>query len=159
MALHKIIVDEFDEDYSLIALHCKIEDYRLAYMLNRCLSTRLRRKAEDLDFTGSNASFSVFEWKDPTFQTDWYLIKNRCCVESDTTISEGLFSQTQDKSVVIHQLMGDHPSVDYFIKIDANGGVVDDTTVLKKIQSLEKISTSYSVDTSQLKTKAHLIFN
>ena len=52
MAVHKLLVDDFeDANYSLLAIHCDIEDYRLAYFLNQNLATRLVRTKEDLDFT------------------------------------------------------------------------------------------------------------
>ena len=38
MAIHKLHIDEFDEvDYELIAIHTSLEDYRLAYFLNKKL--------------------------------------------------------------------------------------------------------------------------
>ena len=58
MAVHKLLVDDFeDANYSLLAIHCDIEDYRLAYFLNQNLATRLVRTKEDLDFSNSAASF------------------------------------------------------------------------------------------------------
>ena len=52
MAVHKLLVDDFeDANYSLLAIHCDIEDYRLAYFLNQNLAIRLVRTKEDLDFT------------------------------------------------------------------------------------------------------------
>ena len=59
MAVHKLLVDDFeDSNYSLLAVHCEMEDYRLAYYLNKYLETRLARTKEDLDFITSLASFS-----------------------------------------------------------------------------------------------------
>ena len=51
MALHKLIVDDFiDESYALFAIHCDMEDYRLAYFLNQYLDLKLIRKPEDIRF-------------------------------------------------------------------------------------------------------------
>ena len=51
MAIHKLLVDDFeDSNYSLLAVHCEMEGYRLAYYLNKYLETRLARTKEDLDF-------------------------------------------------------------------------------------------------------------
>ena len=50
MALHKLQVDDFNvEPYSLVAFHCNLEDYRLAYFLNLSLNINLRRLQQDLD--------------------------------------------------------------------------------------------------------------
>ena len=159
MALHKLLVDDFDDlNYSLLAVHCEMEDFRLAYFLNQSLATRLSRTKEDLDFLTSLATFSVFEWSNPLLQTDWHLIKNNCLVEK-VAVSEGFFLETNDKSWVKHSLIPEHNSVDYLLKIDNGGGFINEKEILNKIQKISKVSTAYSIDVSQLKSKEHLIFN
>ncbi|MDB2426326.1 IPExxxVDY family protein [Flavobacteriaceae bacterium] len=159
MALHKLLVDDFDDlNYSLLAVHCEMEDFRLAYFLNQSLATRLSRTKEDLDFLTSLATFSVFEWSNPLLQTDWHLIKNNCLVEK-VAVSKGLFLETNDKSWVKHSLIPEHNSVDYLLKIDNGGGFINEKEILNKIQKISKVSTAYSIDVSQLKSKEHLIFN
>ena len=159
MALHKLLVDDFDNlNYSLLAVHCEMEDFRLAYFLNQSLATRLSRTKEDLDFLTSLATFSVFEWSNPLLQTDWHLIKNNCLVEK-VAVSKGLFLETNDKSWVKHSLIPEHNSVDYLLKIDNGGGFINEKEILNKIQKISKVSTAYSIDVSQLKSKEHLIFN
>ena len=159
MALHKLLVDDFDDlNYSLLAVHCEMEDFRLAYFLNQSLATRLSRTKEDLDFLPSLATFSVFELSNLLLQTDWHLIKNNCLVEK-VAVSEGLFLETNDKSWVKHSLIPEHNSVDYLLKIDNGGGFINEKEILNKIQKISKVSTAYSIDVSQLKSKDHLIFN
>ena len=159
MALHTLLVDDFDDlNYSLLAVHCEMEDFRLAYFLNQSLATRLSRTKEDLDFLTSLATFSVFEWSNPLLQTDWHLIKNNCLVEK-VAVSKGLFLETNDKSWVKHSLIPEHNSVDYLLKIDNGGGFINEKEILNKIQKISKVSTAYSIDVSQLKSKEHLIFN
>ena len=157
--MHKLLVDDFEDlNYSLLAVHCEMEDFRLAYFLNQSLATRLSRTKEDLDFLTSLATFSVFEWSNPLLQTDWHLIKNNCLVEK-VAVSEGLFLETNDKSWVKHSLIPEHNSVDYLLKIDNGGGFINEKEILNKIQKISKVSTAYSIDVSQLKSKEHLIFN
>ena len=160
MGVHKLLVDDFeDANYTLLAIHCDIEDYRLAYFLNQNLTTRLARTKEDLDFVASTASFSVFEWNNKPLQTAWHLIKNNCLVENVAPISTGLFAESKDHAWVVHSLLSDHASVDYFLKINNGGGLINEKEILSKIQNISKISTAYSVDVVQLKSKEHLIFN
>ena len=65
MAVHKLIVDDFDDDdYLLLAIHCALEDYRLAYLLNQYLDINLKRKVHDLDFNKLESSYSIYEWED-----------------------------------------------------------------------------------------------
>ena len=160
MAVHKLLVDDFeDANYTLLAIYCDIEDYRLAYFLNQNLTTRLARTKEDLDFVASTASFSVFEWNNERLQTDWHLIKNNCLVENEVPISIGLFAESNDNTWTVHSLLSDHSSVDYFLKINSDGRPINEKEILNKIQNISKISTAYSVDVLQLKSKDHLIFN
>ena len=64
MAVHKLVLDDFvDADYSLFAIHCDLEDYRLAFHINCALNTNLKRTKEDIDFNDNEASFSLFEWE------------------------------------------------------------------------------------------------
>lgn len=159
MAVHKLLVDDFEDlNYSLLAVHCEMDDYRLAYFLNQSLETRLARTREDLDFVTSLASFSVFEWINPQLQTNWHLIKNSCLVE-EVAISQGLFSETNQKSWVSHSLLPEYQSVDYLLKINNGGGFINEKQILNKIQKITNVSTAYSLDISQLKSKEHLIFN
>ena len=159
MAIHKLLVDDFEDlNYSLLAVHCEMDDYRLAYFLNQSLETRLARTREDLDFVTSLASFSVFEWINPQLQTNWHLIKNSCLVE-EVAISQGLFSETNQKSWVSHSLLPEYQSVDYLLKINNGGGFINEKQILNKIQKITNVSTAYRIDISQLKSKEHLIFN
>jgi hypothetical protein len=59
----------------------------------------------------------------------------------------------------VHSLLSDHASVDYFLKINNGGGIINEKEILNTIQNISKISTAYSVDVLQLKSKEHLIFN
>ena len=60
MALHKLILDDIEDvSYSLLAIHCTMEDFRVAYLLNKHLKISLKRREEDLDFAFKKASFSV----------------------------------------------------------------------------------------------------
>ena len=85
MALHKLQVDDFyDDSYKLIAIHCRVEDYRLAYLLNKHLGLKLERKEKDIDFKYLESSYSIFEWDNETEYVLWNLISNVCKKEEDS---------------------------------------------------------------------------
>ena len=51
MAIHKLLVDDFEDlNYSLLAVHCEMDDYRLAYFLNQSLETRLAKTDYNIFF-------------------------------------------------------------------------------------------------------------
>ena len=55
MAISKLNLEDFcNEVFSLFAIHTDLDDYRLAYFLNKHLGINLFRKAFDLDFVNEN---------------------------------------------------------------------------------------------------------
>ena len=68
---------DLEDDYSLIGIHSTEEDYRLAYLLNKHLKTKLMRYKQVLDFKNSTAEFPLFEYKDEKNFINYYLINNK----------------------------------------------------------------------------------
>ncbi|APY08358.1 hypothetical protein BWZ20_08625 [Winogradskyella sp. J14-2] len=158
MALHKLLVDDFyDDTYKLIAIHCGLEDYRLAYLLNQSLDLRLQRKTEDLDMEYLKSSYSIFEWNNVSQYVTWNLVSNVCKKEEDSLYSTGLF-QTHQKVLKTFNLVPEYKKVDYFIKISDEIQNVNEKQILHKLQNIPQIITSYSVNPTKLKSKDHLIF-
>mgnify|MGYP005666797081 CR=1 FL=1 len=158
MALHKLMVDDFyDDTYKLIAIHCGLEDYRLAYLLNQSLDLRLQRKTEDIDMEYLKSSYSIFEWDNASQYVTWNLVSNVCKKEEDSLYSTGLF-QTNEKVIKTFNLVPEYKKVDYFIKISDEIQNVNEKLILNKLQNIPQIITSYSVNPSELKSKDHLIF-
>lgn len=160
MAIQKLLLDDFldEADYVLIGIHCAIEDYRLAYFINKQLNISLTRKRLDIDFS-NGTHFSIFEWIDEKKMATWNLVTNICKVEGiDKKQSDTLF-QTQDAITTTHHLIPELKKVNYFLKIS------DDETsktklklLLNKIQSIPQIVTAYTIIPSELKSKHNLIF-
>lgn len=160
MALHKLLVDEFSDDvYSLIAIHCTIEDYRLAYLLNRKLNINLERKAQDLDFKYVAASYSIYEWEDKQHRITWHLVANVCRREEDALTSSGTLFNSQNKIIRTHNLIPEFKNVNYFLKVYNDGNAINEKTLLHKMQDISQIAAVYTIDVTQLKSKDNLIFN
>ncbi len=159
MALHKLQVDDFyDDSYKLIAIHCRLEDYRLAYLLNKHLGLKLERKDNDIDFKYLESSYSIFEWDNETEYVLWNLISNVCKKEEDSLYSTGtLFSNTEKVLKTFH-LISEYKKVDFFLKISDEIQNVDEKLILNKLQAIPQIITSYTVDPLKIKSKDHLIF-
>ncbi|WP_406685219.1 IPExxxVDY family protein [Seonamhaeicola sp. MEBiC1930] len=160
MAIHKLVLDYAEEDlFTLIAIHCTLEDYRLAYLLNKFLGITLVRKPLDLDFHNGELTYSIYEWEDCTQQTVWSLVSNVCKTE---TYREGntdsLFS-VQEKTTKINHLIPEYKTVNYFIKIDNEFNFGKEKYILNNILKIPQVATAYGVDTEQLKSKDHLIFS
>lgn len=161
MAVHKLILDDDFDDaaYVLIAIHCRLEDYRLAYLLNKTLGINLARKALDIDVKNGRESYSIFEWKDEEQLTIWNLVSNICKGEETFQTSQGSLFENGEKITKIYHLLPEHKKVNYFLKIEGNQDPSIAQQVLGVILSLPQIATAYNIDTNQLKSKNNLIFN
>ena len=159
MALHKLQVDDFyDDSYKLIAIHCRVEDYRLAYLLNKHLELKLERKDADVDFKYLESSYSIFEWDNETEYVMWNLISNVCKKEEDSLLSTGTLFNNTEKVLKTFHLIPEFKKVDYFIKISDEIQNVDENLILNKLKAIPQIITSYTVDPLKIKSKDHLIF-
>ena len=159
MALHKLLVDDFDtETYSLLAIHCTIEDYRVAYLLNKQLQINLQRKPQDLDVQYTASSFSIFEWEDEKQQMIWNLVSN-ICKKEESIPNKGSLFETQSNILRTYNLIPEYKKVNYLLKIDNDGNFIDEKTIIHKIQKISQIAAVFSIDASQLKSKDNLIFN
>ena len=121
MATHKLVLDDdFEEDFSLIAIHCSEEPYKVAYILNQFARLKLRREKLDLAFSSSGMEIRLplFGFEDHTEYTDYSLVANKCkSAVTKTNKSVGLFGNTTDKETVITYLIPELKKVDYFLSL------------------------------------------
>ncbi|MFV8345652.1 IPExxxVDY family protein [Flavobacterium sp. ZB4P13] len=162
MAIHKLDLGEFDEiDYDLIAIHTSLEDYRLAYFINQKLPINLSKSKNEIQINikEGETNFSRFYYNDTEKDVSWDLIQNKNEVtQYKKENTQNLFSNvTMEVSTKVF-LLPEFKKVDYFLKIENN----DDTMNVSKIQillnTIDNVSTVYTVDTNQIKSKNNLIF-
>ncbi len=160
MAFHKLLVDDFyDTSFALIAIHCRLEDYRLAYLLNKHLKLNLKRSDHDLDYNYFDASFAIFEWQNDNIDRVWNLVANVCKKEEAALQSSGSLFDNQTILRRTVNLIPELKTVDFLVKISNEDRHFNEKQVINKIQAIPQIITTYSVDIDQLKSKEHLIFD
>jgi hypothetical protein len=161
MAVHKLILDDaFDEAiFTLIAIHCRLEDYRLAYLLNKHLGITLSRKDSDIDYNDGQISYSIFEWEDQKQLVTWSLVSNICKAEELQKPDFKSLFDNQEKVTKTFQLLPEHKTVNYFLKIDSAFSLSKEKYIVDSILKIPQIATAYSIDSSELKSKDNLIFN
>lgn len=159
MANHKLDIDDFyDTSFSLIAIHCRIEDYRLAYLLNKHLDLNLVRKQKDLDYKYFASSYAIYEWENINQYITWNLLSNVCKKEEDSLQSSGFLFTDSTTVLKTYNLIPELKNVDYLIKVSDDTNMFNEKIIINKLQNIPQIITTYSVDVSQLKSKDHLIF-
>lgn len=152
MQIHSLEINDFlDSYYTLIGVHTTLEDYQLAFLLNKHLKAQFKRASYDLDFENNDSFYSVYEYTNKKLDIDWFLISN---IYKTAVQSTGLFSESETKAYLIPE----KKRVDYFLKIE---GDIDYEQVVKsveKINQIPQVITSYQIETDKLKSKEFLIF-
>ena len=162
MAIHRLDLDEFDEiDYYLMAIHTSLEDYRLAYFINKNLPINLSKSKNEIhaQTKEGEANFSRFYYYDAEKTVSWNLIQNKNeIISTSRNDSQDLFSnETSEVSTTIH-LLPEFKKVDFFLKIDNSDEAVDFSEIQQQLNSIESIAAIYAVDTNKIKSKNNLIF-
>lgn len=156
MQIHALGLEDFcEEEYSLIGIHTALEDYRLAYLLNKNLNIKFSKSTKNLEFEKDKnlASFSIYNFSSKKYDYDWFLIANSFKNENQTQSSELLLT-TETRTYLIPE----KKKVDFFIKISGEVGDAHVINTVKKIKEIEQVITSYSIDKNTLKSKDFLIF-
>jgi hypothetical protein len=162
MTVHKLHHEEYNEvDYQLIAIHTSLEDYRLAYYINQNLPIILSKSNCNIQISTKNGEtqFTRFMFDDEKTGVCWDLIQNKNDIQlSPQRVNEGLFAETNSKFSTKAYLIPEFKKVDYFLKIDNSAEIIDVAQIAGLINKIERISTVYSVDVENIKSKNNLIF-
>ncbi len=158
MAIHKLHIDEFDEnEYTLVAIHTSLEDYRLAYFINQKLPVRLSRNKDEIQVRAKQGetSFSRYTFENQNTEISWNLIQNKNEIDaSKATGTSDLFSNQALATNVY--LLPELKKVDYFLKIENVAETIESIT--SKINTISQVSAVYAIGTNTIKSKNNLIF-
>jgi hypothetical protein len=162
MAIHKLDFGEFDEiDYHLIAIHTSLEDYRLAYFINQMLPINLGKDKNEIQINikEGETKFSRFFYYDAEKAISWNLIQNKNeVIQQKNENSQNLFSNINLEVSTKVYLLPEFKKVDYFLKIENMEETMDFLKIQSILNTIENITTAYSVETNKIKSKNNLIF-
>ena len=148
--------DDFDEPYTLLAIHCSEEEYKLAYLLNLHLGIKLTRRPVDLDFSikGALVAFPLYDYEDTDQYTSYYLVSN-CSQLEGANSPEGLFATASDTFYLIPELK----KVDYFLKIYSDFESVPLKKIIAGLNEIKQVISAYTVAVDTIKSRNNLIFD
>ena len=163
MAIQRLVLDTFaDDDYELIAIHCSLASYRLAFLLNKNLNLRLFRKKEDVIFSHKNliASFPLYQFEDHFQYTTYSLFGNKfqTKIENNINVTDGLFTASAEGALITKYLIPELKNVDFFLKIETETSNFSSKDLLQNMLKISQIMTAYALDYAPLKSKNNLIF-
>ena len=133
----------------------------MAYFINQKLPINLSKSKNEIQINikEGETNFSRFYYNDTEKEVSWNLIQNKNeVIQYKKGSTQNLFSNvTMEVSTKVF-LLPEFKKVDYFLKIENN----EDTMNVSKIQillnTIDNVSTVYTVDTNQIKSKNNLIF-
>ena len=156
---HKLNLNQFSENYYLIAIHSDLDEFRLAFFLNDKLSIGLIRKNNDIILHENKSNYSIYEYLDEAMFLKWIFFSNKSLVTEKTSNNEllNLFNQeniVQNEISLINQPKG----VDYFLVIENVKNKIYVEKVLKKISEIRGVITAFISD-KKLENKENLILS
>ena len=158
---------EVEYDYSIIAIKTILDDYHLAFNLNKYLDIYLVRSEKDIDVTGKSQDelsyYSHFFYENVEEMEEWHLISNmyrteKTFSEEVNEASQDLFSQNNQATQITRYFIPEKKEVNYLLRIDLieNRKRVDD--LITMIRSIPAITTAFSIEYNSLRSKRNLIF-
>ena len=155
---HKLNLNQFPENYHLIAIHSDLDEFRLAFFLNKKLNIGLKRKNNDIYFSEQNANYSSYEFLDETKYLKWIFFSNKSLVSEKSPDQDLSLFGKGSTALNEMNLLSQQKSVDYFLIIEniANKTYID--KVLKKISEISGVITSF-LSENKLENKENLIFS
>ena len=151
MAIYKINSSDLEDEYVLIAIHCNSEPYKLAFEINLKLKTKLKKSVLDVSFKGDNSVFELYKHISETYNTRLYLISNKSKNNTDLGV-QSLFDNLSISTFLVPELK----KADFLLKIEGGGFKIE--SLLKKLNEISSVISSYTVTVNSDKSKYNLIF-
>ncbi|OEY72308.1 IPExxxVDY family protein [Salegentibacter salarius] len=161
MQLHKTLLEDVEEDeFGLIALYGDLEEYKMAYLLNKYLKLQLKRERRDLDFNHKSvkAYYAHYSFKDLKNFRSYHLVANKFKGESKKILSAGSLFEEEEVRPLQVNLVPEYKKVDFFLKIDEELNQKDLNLLVNAISQIPQVRAVYKIDTDLLKSKQNLIF-
>ena len=154
--------EEMDEPFTLVAIHCSEEEYKVAYLLNLHLHIKLARRHRDLDFSigGLFLNFPIYDFEDGHKHNSYHLVSNWCkSMDASIQSAVGLFPSEVSQKSKIHYLFPEFKKVDYFLKIYSDFETLPLRKIISEINVIKQVISAYVVDIDDIKSKNNLIFD
>ena len=161
MAVIKLQIDDFGTvDYTLIAVHSNLEDYRVAYFLNQKLNVSFEKSEKDIgiQIPEGKSQFTRFVYDDCETELFWNLIPNKTKIVTQQTKKTSLFEETALEITTNIFLLPEMKTVDYILKIDNTDDFFNSESLINDLLEIRQITMAYIIDQNKLKSKNNLIF-
>lgn len=152
-------LDEVDAKF-ILAIYSGLPSYRLAFLINTCLFSQLKRE-KDLDFY-KDVKFPYFFFEDEVLQIEYRLIKNKTSqISTKEPVEASPLSSLFNESTAVEEtfyVLPEYKEVDYFLVLDGEFGDDQLAHIEQEITKLEEILSAYYIPFENIKSKTHLTF-
>ena len=152
-------LDEVDAKF-ILAIYSGLPSYRLAFLINTCLFSQLKRE-KDLDFY-KDVKFPYFFFEDEVLQIEYRLIKNKTSqISTNEPFEASPLNSLFNESTAVEEtfyVLPEYKEVDYFLVLDGEFGDDQLVHIEQEITKLEEILSAYYIPFENIKSKTHLTF-
>lgn len=152
-------LDEVEAKF-ILAIYSGLPSYRLAFLINTCLFSQLKRE-KDLDFY-KDVKFPYFFFEDEVLQIEYRLIKNKTSqISTKEPVEASPLNSLFNESIAVEEtfyVLPEYKEVDYFLVLDGEFGDDQLTHIEQEITKLEEILSAYYIPFENIKSKTHLTF-
>ena len=145
----------------MLSFHTTLEDYRLAFCINKHLPIILSKCNSNVSIKNklTEIQFSRFIFDDEKKDMTWNLIQNKNEFSlNNFAENTGLFANSKAEISSKIYLIPEYKKVDYFLKIENSIELRTLQNTISEIKKIEQISTVYTVAIETIKSKNNLIF-
>jgi hypothetical protein len=156
---YHLTLDEVDAKF-ILAIYSGLPSYRLAFLINTCLFSQLKRE-KDLDFY-KDVKFPYFFFEDEVLQIEYRLIKNKTSqISTKEPVEASPLNSLFNESTAVEEtfyVLPEYKEVDYFLVLDGEFGDNQLAHIEQEITKLEEILSAYYIPFENIKSKTHLTF-
>ena len=103
MAVHRLQLEEEDDEFALFAIHCGEAPFKMAFLMNQTLKWQLKREREDIlvNKAGKQQQYPKYRFVSKLDQIDHLLLSNKDVPQEDSTTGQslGLFDSLNGPSL------------------------------------------------------------
>lgn len=161
MAVSILDIDDFEsDDFNIIAIHTSLEDYKLAYLINKYCQINLIKEPKPLTLSkfDLDTNFEFFTFYDENEKVNWSLISNKsvlssiCCYTTDLCLQE---VKTFSEILLVPECQ----EVDFFLKVDEFfDHQILKNLIIKLSDEVKEIQKIYEINKTTLVSINNLLF-
>lgn len=147
------------DDYHTIAIQTALEDYRLAFHLNKNLTFNFERFEDNIIYFDKKEFLNprhYYSFNDQKQFIEYFLIQNKHLINEEQE-NMGLFSKMSTSTETYFSKV--YKKVDFFLIIKGEDISKQVEEVLETLKGINLINSTFLVQLNQLKTNNYLLFN